>query len=305
MKESYTLLAVDDEPNNLRALKLDLEDAGYRVLTAKDGVEAWDVLSKNRGEIKTILLDRMMPNMNGMEFMQKIKADNSLSGIPVIMQTAAAEKEQVVEGIKAGVYYYLTKPYDKDVMLSIVFAAVSDYANYNQLRNDIRKFTRKLNLVKEARFEARTLDDVQYLSTFLAQFFPIPENAAFGISELLTNAIEHGNLEISYDEKTDLNKTGQWHAEIERRLTLPENASKVALVSYIFKDNQITLTIKDQGKGFNWRDYMEISPERAMHNHGRGIALSKMMSFDNIEYLGNGNEAICTVKVPNTGASKL
>lgn len=295
MTEPVTLLAVDDEPNNLRALKLDLEDSGYRVLTASDGVEAWDTLHKNSGIIKTILLDRMMPNMNGMEFMAKIKADRIVSGIPVIMQTAAAEKEQVVEGIKAGVYYYLTKPYDKDVMLSVVFAAVSDYANYSRLRNDIKKFTRKLNLVKEARFEARTLDDAQYLSTFLAQFFPTPENVVFGISELLTNAIEHGNLGISYEEKTDLNKTGSWHAEIERRLMLPENASKAALISYISEGGQIKLSIKDQGHGFNWLDYMEISPERAVHNHGRGIALSKMMSFDHMEYVGNGNEVICRV----------
>ncbi len=302
MIESITILAVDDEPNNLRALKLDLEDTGYNVITAQDGVEAWDILQSNRKKIKTILLDRMMPNMNGMEFMAKIKADSSVSGIPVIMQTAAAEKEQVVEGIKAGVYYYLTKPYDKDIMLSIVFAAVSDYGNYSQLRNDIKKFTRKLRLVKEARFEARTLDDAQYLATFLAQFFPTPENVVYGISELLTNAIEHGNLGISYEEKTELNKTGRWFNEIERRLALPEYAAKSVLISYISEGEQITLTIKDEGDGFNWREYMEISPERAMHNHGRGIALSKMMSFDQLEYVGNGNEVICKVKLQTYGA---
>ncbi len=293
-----TLLAVDDEPNNLRALKIDLEESGYHVLTAKDGWEAWDVLQQNIGTIKTILLDRMMPNMNGMEFMAKIKANSMFSGIPVIMQTAAAEKEQVVEGIKAGVYYYLTKPYDNDIMRSVVFAAVKDYANYSQMRKDLKKYTRKLNLVREARFEAQTLDDALYLSTFLSQFFPNPENIVLGISELIINAIEHGNLGISYEEKSRLNNTGTWAAEVDRRLAIPENSSKIVFVTYIREKHFITLTIKDEGKGFNWKNYMEISPDRATHNHGRGIALSKMMSFDEIEYLGCGNEVSCRVALP-------
>lgn len=297
MTEAVNILAVDDEPNNLRALKLDLEDNGYHVLSAKDGVEAWEILQMHKEKISTILLDRMMPNMNGMEFIAKMKTDKTVSSIPVIMQTAAAEKEQVIEGIKAGAYYYLTKPYDKDVMLSIVFAAVRDYSHNSQLREDVKKFSRKLYLVREARFEAKTLDDVQYLSTFLSQFYPAPENVVLGISELLTNAVEHGNLGITYDEKSDLNSKGVWAAEVERRLAMPEHAAKLVYVNYIRDHDHINLTIKDQGAGFNWIEYMEISPERATHNHGRGIALSKMMSFDHLEYLGDGNEVLCRVKL--------
>lgn len=292
MTSYATLLAVDDEPNNLRALKIDLEDAGYRVLTARDGKEAWDMLQSSLG-IEAILLDRMMPHMDGMQFMEKLKIDDRLSSIPVIMQTAAAEKEQVVEGIRAGVYYYLTKPYDRDIMLSIVYAAVNDYANYSQLRKDLRKFTRKLALVKEARFEAQTLEDANYLATFLAQFFPIPEKAVFGISELIINAIEHGNLGIGYEEKSDLNQQGIWEKEVNRRLGLTENASKTVKIAYLRDDSKISLTIRDEGYGFDWRNYLEISPERAMHSHGRGIALSKTMSFDEMEYTGTGNEVVC------------
>lgn len=297
MTDNITILIVDDEPNNLMILKVDLEDAGYKILTAKDGVEGWDVLQKNKDVIKTILIDRMMPNMNGIEFTKKIKSESDVSGIPVIMQTAAAEKEQVVDGIKAGVYYYLTKPYDINRMLSVVSAAVSDYANYSQLRNGIKKFTRKLKLVKEARFEIQTLDDAQYLSTFLSQFFPSPENVVFGISELLVNAIEHGNLDITYDEKTELNKNGKWEDEINRRINLPEYSSKCVDVSFIREEKHITFNIKDQGKGFDWKSFMEISAERAMDNHGRGIALSKMMSFEEMEYLGCGNEVVCKVSI--------
>lgn len=297
MSDDATVLVVDDEINNLMILKTDLEDVGYKVITAKDGQEAWDLLVEGKKDIKAILLDRMMPNMNGMEFMQKIKAKPELANIPVIMQTAAAEKEQVIQGIEAGVYYYLTKPYDLHIMLSIVHAAIIDYANYSKLRNDLKQFTRKLNLVKNANFEIQTLDDAQYLATFLAQFFPAPEQVVFGISELLVNAIEHGNLGITYDEKTNLNNTGTWEEEINRRIILPEHSNKRANISFVRKKEDITLSIKDEGNGFDWQKYVEISPDRAMDNHGRGIALSKLMSFQSIDYIGCGNEVVCKVNL--------
>ena len=298
MSKPLTLLAIDDAPNNLRALKIDLEDDNYEVLTANDGIQGWDLLLAQKDNIKVILLDRMMPNMDGMAFMHKLKHNEEVSHIPVIMQTAAAEKEQIVEGIKAGVYYYLTKPYDKELMLSVVRAAIHDYIHYSQMRDELHQFKSKLRIVKSCHFEIQTIEDTQYLATMLANFFPQPERVIFGISEILVNAIEHGNLSISYDEKTELKKRGSWQQEVERRLQLPEYRNKRALVHYKKTDTEITLTVIDQGQGFDWESYMELEPERATHNHGRGIAMARKISFDHIEYTGKGNEVICTVKLP-------
>lgn len=302
MGERQTILIVDDEPNNLRALQLDLEDTNYRVISASDGLEAWSALETYKHDIAVILLDRIMPNMDGMQFMAKLKATPSVSSIPVIMQTAAAEKEQVVEGIRAGVYYYLTKPYDKYVMLSILSAAVRDYRQFSRLREGLKQFTKKLNLVRSSHFEVRTFEDTEYLATFLAQFFPEPDRVVFGLSELIINAVEHGNLGISYDEKSELNKKGIWKEEILRRQQLPEFSKKMVIISYQREKDHIELRIKDEGNGFRWQDYMEISPDRAMDNHGRGIAMSRMMSFDQLEYLGCGNEVVCWVMLENSAS---
>lgn len=119
----------------------------------------------------------------------------------------------------------------------------------------------------------------------------------YGISELIVNAIEHGNLGISYDDKTELNKQGKWLDEIDKRLKLPENKDKRVIVNYKKEKKIITLNICDEGEGFNWEEYMEISPSRATDNHGRGIAMSKIISFDTIEYKGKGNEVVCKVVV--------
>ncbi len=289
------IVLIDDDPNNLYMLELDLENEGCELLQAENGQIGWSILQDNKDRIVAILLDRMMPVMDGMEFMEKVKTDKSAKHIPVIMQTAAAEKNQVAEGIKAGVYYYLTKPYDVQIMLSVVRNAIKDYKERCKLKREFYDFRQKLKLVKESYFEATTIEDARYLATFLANFFPNGDNAILGISELLINAIEHGNLGITYEEKTELHKINGWEEEIQRRLALPENKDKTVLAHFKRESDHITLTIKDQGNGFHWQQYMQIDPRRAKHSHCRGIAMAAMLSFDHIEYIGNGNTVICTV----------
>jgi hypothetical protein len=108
----------------------------------------------------------------------------------------------------------------------------------------------------------------------------------------MTNAVEHGNLGISYDEKTQLNNEGRWQEEVERRLCLPENLGKYALLKLEQGPTELRITIRDQGPGFDWENYLQISPERVFDNHGRGIAMAGAVSFDRIEYRGNGNEVV-------------
>ncbi len=293
------ILIIDDDENNLQILEMDLEDEPYGIIKATDGVKGWQQLQDNKEKIRVILLDRMMPNMDGMQFMQKVMADPTVSKIPVIMQTAAAEKEQVIQGVQAGVYYYLTKPYEQDIMLSLVRAAIKDFEELNVLKKELEQYKKKLNIVQESRFEIRTLADVRYLTTFLSNFFPDPDRVVLGISELLLNSLEHGNLGITYEEKTRLILENIWEKEIIRLQDLPEFKEKKVLVHFKRENDYILLNIKDEGKGFDWNEYLDITPERATHCHGRGVALSKMISFDEIQYNGCGNEVTCKVYINN------
>jgi anti-sigma regulatory factor (Ser/Thr protein kinase) len=77
-------------------------------------------------------------------------------------------------------------------------------------------------------------------------------------------------------------------------LALPENAEKKAFVTFERNDNELRFVVKDQGNGFDWHKYLEMSPERVFDNHGRGIAMAKTISFDRIDYQGNGNEVHAT-----------
>jgi CheY-like chemotaxis protein/anti-sigma regulatory factor (Ser/Thr protein kinase) len=296
MQLSY-ILAVDDESNNLMIIESYLEDEGYEVDTAENGLVAWNILQKNPKKYDVILLDRMMPEMNGMELLRKIKGDNRLYDVPVIMQTAAAEKSQVLEGIDAGVYYYLTKPYESEMLIVTVNAAVADYARKKELFSEITTFKGMLRLVKRSDFEISTLDEAMDLTTFLASFYPDPERVVVGISELLVNAIEHGNLAIGYEEKTQLNMDGCWRKEVDSRLLLPEFMDKRVKIFYEQDEIEVRLRIVDEGAGFEWQQYLAFDASRATDSHGRGIAMANMMSFDELEYHGSGNEVLCSIKL--------
>ena len=121
------VLLVDDEALNLEILVeyFDGEDA-FLLQMAESGEAAWQLLQDPENDFKLILLDRMMPGLDGIGLLRRMKGDPRLSGIPVIMQTAANSPDQIREGLEAGAYYYLTKPYRRDSLLAIVHAALSD-----------------------------------------------------------------------------------------------------------------------------------------------------------------------------------
>ncbi|MFI4984116.1 MAG: response regulator [Rickettsiales bacterium] len=296
MDAKIKVLCVDDEPANLDILTFYLTEAGYEVITANDGDVGFEALEQHT-DVEIIVLDRMMPRMNGIDLTKKIKLDKRFRDKPIIMQTAAASSEQVLEGIKSGVYYYLTKPYEDTMLLGIIRNAYDDAKNKRTLLEEVRKQKRVLGLMETSRFHFQTLEDARNLAYFIANCLPDPEAAVYGLSELLINAVEHGNLGITYNEKTKLVKEGGWHKEIDRRLQLPEYKDKLAFLSFDSKGEFATVQIQDQGNGFEWQKYETISTERATDPHGRGIALAKQFSFHTMEYRGNGNDVICTFKL--------
>ena len=289
------ILLIDDSETKTQLLRQDLESAGYVVETADNGALGWQKLIENRNNVSVIMLDRVMPIMDGMQFMEKLKSDSTVSDIPVVMQTSLNKSHQIAEGIRSGVYYYLVSPYDKDVMLSIVNSAINDHNSRTSIKTLMGEIQDVVGLLRDCNFELKTVEEAKKLTATLAHFFPDPAKVSLGISELLINSIEHGNLGITYDEKTRLLDEDRWAEEVQKRLKHPRFSSRKVHVSIISTENDISLWIRDQGNGFQWQDYLEISPERATHNHGRGIAMSNMISFDMMQYIGKGNEVVCKV----------
>ena len=286
---TYKVLAVDDNRADLLMLNTILQNMGFEVVTAKSGREALNLL-KEMNTIDVILLDREMPEMSGIEVVGKLKANAKISHIPVIMQTGSDKPEQIREGIDAGVFYYLTKPLNNEVLKSVLSAAVVDIEQQNSLKSELEKHKNSFGLVEDCVFVFSKLHEAEYLATFLANFYPNPERVVTGIAELLINSIEHGTLNIFYVAKTNLVSTNSWRNEVEKRERLPENKGKSVKVIFARRKDGLYLRITDQGPGFDWRAYLQIDPARASDNHGRGIALANMVSFDKLAYNEVGNE---------------
>ncbi|HFE48026.1 MAG TPA: ATP-binding protein, partial [Chromatiaceae bacterium] len=155
--------------------------------------------------------------------------------------------------------------------------------------------SRLFGMMRRASFQIRTVDESRDLATMLANACPDPNRSVVGLLELLLNAVEHGNLGITYAEKSRLREQGTWEQEIERRLRTPGYAERWVDVGFTRDDNAVEIHIKDQGEGFEWEKYLDFDPERAFDSHGRGIAMSRMMSFDEMAYQGRGNEVIVKV----------
>lgn len=298
MTNKTRILAVDDEALNLEILlEYFADECALSLDTADGGEAAWALLQNPENDYKAILLDRMMPGLDGIGLLKRIKGDARLAGIPVIMQTAANSAAQIREGLEAGAYYYLTKPYRRDNLLAIVQAALIDAEARDALRLQLHSHINSLQFLKQAEFSIRTVDEASQLASFIARACPNAEMVVMGISELLINAVEHGNLGLSYAEKSSLKRDDCWRPEIDRRAALATNIEKEVKLQFQRDERSITLRVIDQGNGFDWQSFLEIEPERAFDPNGRGIALARLLSFSTLIYEGGGNTAVATISL--------
>lgn len=117
------ILAVDDDEMNLKIVDEILSDAGYDMVLVKDGQSAMDALA-NLPEIKVVLLDWMMPVMDGMEVLKKVRANPGYHDRVVMMLTALDTKDRVMEALQKGADDYIVKPFDAVKLIEKVRGAL-------------------------------------------------------------------------------------------------------------------------------------------------------------------------------------
>jgi DNA-binding response OmpR family regulator len=291
----YRVLVVDDEEDLREMLVEELEDAGFSTVAADNGVSALEVLEEKSDDVAAILLDRNMPKMDGFQLFDELRSKKEFREIPVIFQTAATSPQDIIAGLEKGAYYYITKPYDFDVLFAVIRSAIEDRNRLDNIRHEVDDQQKAMMLVNAGTFEFSTLEEAHRLATMLSLACPNPDSVAFGLLELFINSIEHGNLEIAYEEKTKLVISGQWQNEVKRRLSLPQYNNRKTKVRFNRDGEKVTFHITDEGAGFDWAPYMEFDPSRAMEPNGRGIALANSGSFSSLTFIGKGNEVVAAV----------
>jgi len=205
-----TVLVVDDQPINVQLLKKKLEREGIRVITAYSGLEALDKVAKDRPDL--ILLDVMMPDMDGIEVCQRLQSNEETQSIPVIFITARSSKEGKLEGLGVGAVDYITKPIDLDE----TFARVS-----TQLR--VVAINREMLNLQGRLVEARRAAAVGAMA----------QGIAHNLNNLLGVVIGYLDLIKAYHDKPDLVKQNVQSVEdaVQRIVAIVKQLSSLVIKS--------------------------------------------------------------------------
>jgi two-component system alkaline phosphatase synthesis response regulator PhoP len=121
-RETALVLVVDDQRDILGLIKLRIEQAGYEVITASDGERALELVRSLRPTL--VVLDVMLPVIDGREVTRRIRADARTAGIPVLLVSASVHEHEVQEGLDAGADDYLPKPFTAQVLRDRVRALI-------------------------------------------------------------------------------------------------------------------------------------------------------------------------------------
>ncbi len=184
------ILVVDDQPINVQLLKRKLEREGMAVATAYSGREALDLVAADKPDL--ILLDVMMPEMDGIEVCQRLQSDSETKTIPIIFITARTSKEGKIEGLGVGAVDYITKPIDLDETL----ARVQTQLRFVAINRELVDLQRRLGESRRS-----------------ATIGAVTQGIAHNLNNLLGVVIGYVDLIKAYHEKPELVRKNAQHLE--------------------------------------------------------------------------------------------
>ncbi len=168
------VLVVDDVPDNLALLHDALEESGYAVLVATSGEAALEIAARMRPDV--VLLDAVMPEMDGFEVARRLKAEALTAGIPIVFMTGLTDTEHVVAAFAAGGVDYVTKPIRPREVLARVGAHLHSARAQRQARNALDAFGHATLAVSEQ--DGRCVWQTALARTLIADFFPAHHDSA-------------------------------------------------------------------------------------------------------------------------------
>jgi len=281
------LIVEDDFPSRefLRSL-VKLE--GYEVYSASNGLEGIEAHNKHKPDL--IISDIQMPKMDGLEMLKKLRKQKS--DAIFIITTAWGSEDYAINALRSGANNYLKKPIERKNLLDLL-------KKYNSLVES-RKLAKKAEgEIVESYIKLEFKTNFQHIPSIVNQLLSeigdnIDEvdktNIELGLDELVTNAIEHGNLQISYNDKYEATENNSLTELYEERMQNPEFANKKIITEFTYNKEWIEWVITDEGKGFDWKTIPDpTTTGHLMDLNGRGIFITHFL-FDEMEYIGRGNK---------------
>jgi DNA-binding response OmpR family regulator len=133
------ILVVEDEATLAAVITTNLTRHGCQITVAGDGQAAWELIKQAAIAFDAILLDRLMPRMDGLTLLRRLRARPETARVPILMVTSVNDQTSILECLQAGAYYYLTKPLDIELLLVVVRAAVEQSREQRRLQELVRQ----------------------------------------------------------------------------------------------------------------------------------------------------------------------
>jgi len=283
MHSTERILIVDDEEALCTVLAKFVTRQGFRSDRAFSGEEALALLEKN--DYDFVITDLMMPGCDGLELLQKVKAMKM--DVPVAIITGFGTLDLAIEAIRNGAVDFIKKPFDFE-RISQLLSKV-----FERRRHEI-SYQESLALLTSVTFvlpnDVIVLESAARIATKRLEGAPSYDGVYLALIESLTNAMEHGNLEIAQDEKVEATAQGRFDAVRLSRLADPALGARKIFLKTEVSDDAICFTVRDEGKGFDYRNLPDpTQPENIFNASGRGVLLIQCY-MDEVSWNETGNE---------------
>ncbi|NOZ35851.1 MAG: response regulator [Chlorobi bacterium] len=286
------VLIVEDDYASRLFLESLLDSNGYEFRSAENGIEGLNVFEEYNPDI--VFTDIKMPIMDGLELLEAIRDKNSDAIIVIV--TAFGSENYAIQALHLGANNYLKKPVSGQELLRLLKkykAIISGKYSPESLPGKLIVRTFSLEFKTEFSKIPKIVDKIMIESAIEIDDSE-KVNIELGLVELITNAIEHGNLNISYIEKQKALDSGNLSELFDERMHNEELKNRKIKVDFFTDDEKYQWTITDEGEGFDWKIIPDPTDrEHILELNGRGIFISNFL-FDKIEHFGNGNIVTAT-----------
>lgn len=282
-----TLLIAEDDASTALVVSDLARSLGWQVVLALDGEQALHQYEEQEPDL--VLLDYMMPLLDGFEVLDRLRQRGSQ--VPIIIATASTEPGLILEALRLGATDFLRKPFEHLLLLRNILGR--ENRRHRSQRLEVLAISRIISHSVEFDIE-NDLTVASGVCHYITRSLTDPESAyhvRLGLEELIANAIEHGNLGFSREDKTAAlgNDQGSWTRLIAQRAATPPWSDRRVRIVASLEGKQLEVLIQDAGSGFDHRNLPNpLAEENLLLPNGRGIFLARQQ-FDEFEYLGKGN----------------
>lgn len=283
------VLVVDDQESLRNLLSRLLAREGFDPIEAADGAQAIELFRTQAPLV--VVSDIMMPRMDGLALLTEVKLIDP--NAVVILMTGQGNEDVLLHALRGGATNFFKKPFNVRELIDEIRKVVNFRIEAARSTLYSPFLTRESKSFIVPRADSPYFPIINQVTLQLPCILPEDQviNLKIGIEEMITNALEHGNLGITFQEKSRALEDGSLPALLAERGRQSDAAGRKIYISSVITPEAFQITIRDEGNGFDWRALPDVAPETLMTFNGRGIFLTKIY-FDEVMYNDNGTEVM-------------